>query len=173
MQIKWMLLGLAWASLPLLLVVHGLLVRVLKGKSGQNVVLLAILAGNLPFLALSVWCLWPMRPQLLLPLLAYLLVVYQGFGYAYFHFYNMSETARRIRLLILIYQGRLKRSEEAASAYSPEEMVRNRLGRLTAMGQLTQNEVGRYVAKGGILLFAAKMIAAYRQLLGLDDWCKS
>lgn len=168
MQVKWTLLVLAWSSLPWLLLVHAIAARAMPGPSGQKAALVAILLGNLPYVGAAIWFLQPMQFSLLAQLLVFLLVVYQGFGYAYFHFYNMSETARRIRLLVLIYQGRLSSTEDASESYKPQEMVANRLVRLVELGQLVQDESGRYHIQGGLLLFAARLIAAYRRLLGLD-----
>ena len=84
----------------------------------------------------------------------------------YFHFYNMSETARRIRVLILVKQGKLAALKDLSSGYTPEAQVAERLERLSHMGQIKE-ENGRYRIQGKLLLNAALLIEFYKRLLGL------
>ncbi|OGG99666.1 MAG: hypothetical protein A2600_12455 [Candidatus Lambdaproteobacteria bacterium RIFOXYD1_FULL_56_27] len=161
MEIKLTLLALPLLYLLGLLLTHALAVRAWPKVSGQKLVLLVILSGNFPSLGLGIFLLWPLRLEGWLPVLAYLVVVYNGLGYGYFHFFNLSETARRIRLLIEVYQGVGAGTEK----YQPESMVKNRIDRLVAMGQLEEGQ-GKYRVKGRLLLNAALVLELYKKLLG-------
>jgi hypothetical protein len=55
--------------------------------------------------------------------------------YSYFHFFNMSLTARRINMLIEIYNN----TYTMKHTYSPEVMIRNRLNRLVQLNQIKIN----------------------------------
>jgi hypothetical protein len=94
-------------------------------------------------------------------MLLYSFMVYNALGYAYFHFFNMSETARRIKILIHIAsQGQVTLSE-LEKKYTPTHMVSNRLARLVQMGQIKKN-VDIYLLKSAQLLLIAKCIKALR-----------
>lgn len=101
--------------------------------------------------------------------LAYILIVFNGLTYMYFHFYNMSETARRIRLLILIHTSSAAiNGDNLNSSYDVTGMVRLRLQRLQAMWQISQSE-GKYFVIGRILLFGAFALNWWRNLLGIKQ----
>jgi hypothetical protein len=98
---------------------------------------------------------------------AYLALCGFCWGYIYFHFFNMTETARRIRLMYAVREGRweeIRRGE----GYDAERMLKMRLDRLEQLGQVSVVE-GRYrlKARGRLLYAAASMLAEYRKLLGL------
>jgi hypothetical protein len=91
------------------------------------------------------------------------LVLYGAAGYCYFHFVNMGETARRIRLLRELQAapgGRLSRNEMLAR-YSNEAVVVKRIERLIRADQLRFSD-GRY------RIGAPAMHAISRLLL----WCR-
>lgn len=78
-----------------------------------------------------------------------------------FHVFNMSETARRIRILLSIRDGQALRSE---SGYSPSEMVRVRLKRLVELRQV-ETTGGIWKARTGILLAAALFLERMEWIL--------
>lgn len=80
--------------------------------------------------------------------------------HVYFHFFNMGETARRIRMLILLK----KKQNLLLEDYHPKELVRIRLNRLVALNQLEIKD-GHYGTKPTLLRFAARVITAYQGLL--------
>lgn len=86
-------------------------------------------------------------------------------GYAYFHLFNMSETARRIRLLFEILQSRGITPRDLESRYRPQEIIKARLERFVASGQLCLRE-GRYYVKGKSLLWAAELVAWWARMIG-------
>jgi len=106
----------------------------------------------------------------------YALVVYVLLAYTYFHLFNMSETARRIRILREIYAAGRLSAEEIAGRYSAEAIFANRIERLLATGQI--KEVGgeggeggkdgrRYVLSGRLLYTAALLLAFWGRVLGV------
>jgi hypothetical protein len=64
-------------------------------------------------------------------------IVFNGFLYAYFHFFNMSETARRIRMLILIFEKEINTVDKVHENYSADQMVSARLDRLLQMQEIS------------------------------------
>jgi hypothetical protein len=87
-------------------------------------------------------------------------------SYGYFHFLNLTETARRIRIL--------RELKEAApdgltrvqilERYSAEEILGKRLGRLVKNGQIVCRDE-RYSIGKPIILFAAKTILFFKKML--------
>ena len=63
------------------------------------------------------------------------MIVYICLVYTYFHFFNMSETARRIRILIHLLGQNLS-SDQLFELYGPKQMIQVRLLRLCQMGWL-------------------------------------
>ena len=97
--------------------------------------------------------------------LVYLLIIFNGLLYIYFHFYNMSETARRIRLLILIHTGsEFINVDNINNNYDVTSMVKLRLQRLQAMGQISQSE-GKYFVIARLLMIGALALNLWRTLL--------
>ena len=102
-------------------------------------------------------------------MLIFVFLVFNGFLYAYFHFFNMSETARRIRMLLLIrFKGALQ-DEEMRENYSPVSMVKVRLNRLVETGQIIKRSDDQYYIASFFLLRVSFLIAAWRSLLGFEQ----
>jgi len=93
------------------------------------------------------------------------LLTYGALGYCYFHFINLGETARRIRILREFYEagGVLSRSE-LLQRYNAEEMVAHRLNRMLANGQIVERDGNYYIGKPTLLLIA-NMIAFMKRLI--------
>jgi len=97
----------------------------------------------------------------------YVFGIYACSSYVYFHFFNMSETARRIRILVHGAAGGMIPTQEIGATYTPEGMVAIRLERLVALKELQVRE-GRYVigARGLLgLLLPARMVFGLRRFL--------
>lgn len=82
-------------------------------------------------------------------------------GHIYFHIFNMSETARRIRLLLEIREGS---QTPAAETYSPRQMISVRLIRLRELGQADFID-GRYFPRDSWLLRAAVALHWHEKLV--------
>lgn len=94
----------------------------------------------------------------------YIYIIYCLFSYVYFHIFNMSETARRIRILLEIYKTGTVEKELLTRNYSSEDMLINRLKRLTSLRQLCLRG-DKYVIKNKLLLFPARVVFALRKVL--------
>jgi hypothetical protein len=104
-------------------------------------------------------------PHNVLSTVIYSLVVYNALGYSYFQLFNMSETGRRIRILLEIYRAGGLGASEIASLYDVREMFEVRIDRLISMGQVKERD-GRYVLDGLMLYYAAMMVAFWGELIG-------
>lgn len=82
------------------------------------------------------------------------------FGYTYFHWFNMSETARRISILVrYVDSGELK----AGPSYDVTQIFSQRIERLREVGTLYQKGDGLFVKKGPLLI-ATRLILFWRSL---------
>ncbi len=92
-------------------------------------------------------------------------IAYASFGYCYFHFINLGETARRIRILREIYDSKDGLSmKEILQRYNAKEIVEKRISRLINNGQvLYKNE--RYFIGSPIMLMISNVIVAMKFLL--------
>jgi hypothetical protein len=95
----------------------------------------------------------------------YLFLSVNAFSYAYFHIFNMSETARRIRILGALYDNPGQHEDQIRSAYSPEEMIRKRIERLAIMGEIRQGVEGKYEINRNRLLIVAKIFRLLRSVV--------
>ena len=149
--------------------VHMALSRMLRGRSRQKVAALAAALGALPTGALLEVNARRAAGTLSGHLIdiAYAALVFGGLAYAYFHLFNLGETARRIRILREIYSVGALRTDDLADAYGRDELVTVRLARLVETGQVVVRD-GRYVLAGGLLYAAARVVQSWRALLGFD-----
>ena len=101
--------------------------------------------------------------------LVFSLVVFNGFGYSYFQWFNMSETARRIRMLFLIRDGRATAADLEA-AYSSARMADERIRRLLEMRQIVRGADWRYRVSGPFFVNVAKGVGLWRSLFGFEGF---
>jgi len=155
---------------PLLILVHVLSCRLSKPEHASPQTRLAklIIAMNVLLLA-GVWGASLAESREIndaVFMLTFALIVFNGIAYSYFHFFNMSETARRIRMLVEIWHsgGEMAR-ERLMGTYTPETMVRVRLDRLVCWGQISKDEDGLYRVKGNFLLIAAYLVEWIKRIL--------
>jgi len=83
--------------------------------------------------------------------------------YIYFHVFNMSETARRIKLLIDIHQGSTNNPKKISQ--QPFDAIQIRVDRLKVTNQVYEED-GHYFIKNRLLLFISKFVAFIRLILG-------
>ena len=92
-------------------------------------------------------------------------VAYASFGYCYFHFINLGETARRIRILREIYDSKDGLSmEDILQRYNAKEIVEKRIGRLLNNGQVLFKN-GKYYIGNPTLLMMSRIIVAMKLML--------
>ena len=110
-------------------------------KSPQIFLFKLSLIWFLILLVLLAEALWNSTFSTILSAFLYCMIVYFCLIYTYFHFFNMSETARRIRILIHLLRQNMS-SEQLYKLYGPKEMIQVRLLRLCEMGWLKQTSDG-------------------------------
>ncbi len=167
----WLIVYTALAAL-LLVAVHAVLGRLQSTQTGSpqtRLVRLIIWLDALLLIGVCVFALGEGRSfDETIPMALFFLVVYNGFAFAYFQILNMSETARRIRMLIEIWHnGGEMAQEKLIGAYTPETMVRVRLDRLICWGQVSKDENGLYRVKGKFLLIAAYLVEWIKRILNI------
>ena len=92
-------------------------------------------------------------------------LLYAAFCYVYFHWNNMGETARRIRMLRELAAAPEGLSfEEMVARYSAQEILERRLERLTAAGQITESD-GRLVLTSHSVLLSARLVGLAKQII--------
>lgn len=98
------------------------------------------------------------------------LIIYICLSYCYFHFINMGETARRIRLLRELDQAPLGLTkEEMLGRYNAEEIIKIRMSRLINNGQIKLHQ-GRYHIGSPVMLFVSRIIVLLKVvILGRDS----
>jgi hypothetical protein len=92
-------------------------------------------------------------------------LLYAAFCYVYFHWNNMGETARRIRMLReLAAAPEGLTFEQMVQRYSAQEILERRLERLSAAGQISETD-GRLVLTSRTILLSARLIALAKQII--------
>lgn len=98
------------------------------------------------------------------------LIAYGALGYCYFHFVNLSETARRIRIMREIYDSDTGLTgDEILKRYNAKEIIDKRLIRLFDNSQVIEKDGKLYIGKPALLLIS-KLISGMKSfLLGKDS----
>jgi len=100
-----------------------------------------------------------------LPNLMVNIIIYSSLGYCYFHFINLGETARRIRILRELYDSNGGLTlEEILKRYNAKKMVELRLQRLLNNGQVILKDGMLYNGKP-IMLFISKTIILLKLII--------
>ena len=94
----------------------------------------------------------------------FLFSVYTLIAYVYFHIFNMSETARRIRILAESHRAGKIIKSEIVQNYTAEQMIAIRVDRLVALGEIKLRDE-RYSIARGWLLFPASLVFGFRRFL--------
>jgi hypothetical protein len=93
------------------------------------------------------------------------ILLYASFCYVYFHWNNMGETARRIRMLReLAAAPEGLRFEEMVQRYSAREILERRLERLSAAGQIGETD-GRLVLTSKTVLLSAHLVGLAKRII--------
>lgn len=96
----------------------------------------------------------------------YGVIIYAALAYVYFHLFNMSETARRIKILSLLYRDGATEKGRFGSGYGVGVMLEARLERLISTGQIREFG-GRYIPAGKVIYLAARVVAIWAWVLGM------
>lgn len=136
--------------------------------SDQVLVIACAVLGHLPMGA----ALWYVYFRHALPLSGaltetlYALAVYNALAYGYFHVFNMSDTARRIRILIAVHSSGGLKTNDLAASYGSRDMLKHRLDRLLTTRQVKLNN-GRYFLDRKHIYYIALAVAWCGHLLGI------
>ena len=97
------------------------------------------------------------------------LIIYLCLSYCYFHFINMGETARRIRLLREFDEAPagLNR-EDMLKRYNAQEIINIRMSRLMHNGQIILRDGRYYVGSLAMLLISKAIVLMKLVVLGLS-----
>ena len=172
MSVAHLRLLLILLSSPLvILTVHMAFSRMFKNKySPQVVAVKSLLSGYIPMAVLIQLFVMDDRGGELANgrtiAWLYCAIVYTSIAYTYFHFFNMSETARRVRILYEINRAGSLNYKDIRELYSTPDIVGVRIQRLIQMKQLKKESDGRYSLDGRLLYYTARFVAAWRGLIG-------
>ena len=94
------------------------------------------------------------------------IILYSSLGYCYFHFVNLGETARRIRILIELYysQGGLSK-EGILEKYNAKEIIKIRLKRLIKKDQIIYENNCYFVKGNPLMLMLSKVIVTMKLIV--------
>ncbi|MBI5638829.1 MAG: hypothetical protein HZA17_00230 [Nitrospirae bacterium] len=155
---------------PLVIVtVHAVCSRIYHDRLPQTVAVRALILGYLPmavFLWKGVFRALSCDTGAVVSI-CYCFVVYTSCAYAYFHLFNMSETARRIRIIHEIHKAGSLQYNSITALYRTPDIIRLRLKRLVGMKRLTYRD-GYYSLNDRLLYRTALFIALWRTLLGFS-----
>lgn len=102
-----------------------------------------------------------------LSFLLYFFLVINLFFYSYFHLYNMTETARRIKILIMIRANKASTQEDFVRNYDVKVQIESRLNRLVKMHQLSSKNDFYYLKSKVLLYVATIFIFIKNTILGI------
>ena len=85
-------------------------------------------------------------------------------GYGYFHFINLGETGRRVRIVRELYGADGLTMDELLKNYNTADMVEIRLARLLNNGQIVEHN-GKLVIKNPFLLRASHVMVFMKKLM--------
>jgi len=93
------------------------------------------------------------------------IIIYCCLGYCYFHFVNLAITARRIKILRLLYaHNKGLTYHDILNKYDAKEMIDNRIDRLIGSGQINIYD-GRFIIGNSTMLFISKIILLLKMLI--------
>lgn len=99
--------------------------------------------------------------------LLWALATYAALGYGYFHFLNLGETARRVRILREFHDSGGEMSmDELLRRYNARQIIAVRLGRLLGNGQIELRDGRYYIARPTVRIMAEVITAMKRLILG-------
>jgi hypothetical protein len=106
-----------------------------------------------------------------LPTTAVNLFIYLSLGYCYFHFINLGETARRIRILRELYDSKRGLSmKEILERYNAGKVIEMRLERLLKNGQVVYKNSRYYIGKPIMLLITKILVLMKLIILGKSEF---
>ncbi len=143
-----------------------LVCRYIKRKGLLQSVYLGFLGGICSIALIELWYYYATIPTMTESLCQFLLnlATFTVLGYCYFHFINLGETARRIRLVRELQEaGKGLSYDEITAKYGAPEIITKRLNRMLKNNQLILKN-DRYIIAKPHLLFMAKLLVLLKIL---------
>ena len=150
-----------------MLLIHVVVARLYRRVPPQLAAAGAALAGSVPTMLLGRLLVVPAGSVPSPVDVTYGALVYGCLAYSYFHVFNMSETARRIRILSELYLAGPLTGREISRLYRGEGLLEARLDRLVATRLLDLRD-GRYVRVSRLFYASAWLIRGWRTILAFD-----
>jgi len=95
------------------------------------------------------------------------MITYCTLSYCYFHFVNLGETARRIRIIRELYDSKNGLTmEEILERYDAGDIIEKRIGRLLNNGQIIYKEGKYFAGNSTMLLMNRAMVLMKLVVLG-------
>lgn len=131
--------------------------RLLKQVGMLRSIFIGLFSGFVTLLALHIFLILLLK-NTAVELLITNILIYLALGYCYFHFINLGETARRIRILNEIYysDGGLT-VENILKRYNADTIIDARLKRLLANNQLSSVD-NKFFIKNSLMLHITKVM---------------
>lgn len=144
-----------------------LFTRLKKVKSPQKFTVKYLIAANIPVLLFFRF--FFTREGFGFFDFLYIFLIFNCVSYVYFHFFNMSETARRIRILAYLFlKGGRVGERDLYSLYSLDELIAVRMKRLKEMSQIEEAGESEYILKKKLLFRVSELILFFRRMLGFS-----
>lgn len=153
----------------LIIFMQAIFLRIFRSASSQVVTILCGITVNVPLIVI-IWRIsfqhFYSAPISFFSAVFYGILVYNLLFYVYFHLFNMSETARRIRILYEIYKWGAVSDTDIKGIYKTDEMISVRLdNRLISLRQIVYKN-NKYLLNRKLLYRIAKILEIWRRLLG-------
>lgn len=138
--------------------------RYISGIGLLKSIFLGFLAGFFSVVALESYIFFTLSNSIqnFIAIIIVNLMTYSALGYCYFHFLNLGETARRIRIVRELYDtGGGLSLEGILERYNAGDIVHKRVERLLNNGQISEKN-GRYYVGSPVMLIMAKIMVALK-----------
>jgi hypothetical protein len=149
---------------------HRTILRNLDPNKRIGILVKILIRINLLWGILALVAFWSAPVPERLGAVAYAIVVSGGIAFCYFNFFMMSETARRIRILVDVYVAERTEYEamgynhKAREEYNAAAMIDVRIARLLAAHAIQEKD-GKLFATSSPMLFASRLVHFWSQLL--------
>ncbi len=159
-------------AIPIIGLAVNVSIQVLGFRSWEQLTLLksiiaGFIGGALGVIGLELILFWAgsLSVKNVIALLLTNLIIYAALGYCYFHFINLGETARRIRILRELYDSQEGLTlQEILERYNARQIVDMRMQRLLHNGQIIEKD-GKYVIGNPVMLCIAKSMTILKYII--------
>jgi len=133
-------------------------------RTGQELLFYLFIFVNILYLLISKFC---FDFKISFSFFLYFFLLINLFFYSYFHLYNMTETARRIKILIMVKVNKASTPEDFVKNYDVKAQIESRLNRLVRMHQLSSKNDFYYLKSKVLLCIATIFIFIKNTILGI------